>query len=240
MRPPPGHTLQCARGLLEPSHEIDSFLANGWRLGDEPRCGIARVFVIVSVFDFPWPAERGAEQADIDRRGRAMRGYPEMSIAEGCRLFRSMEIQALLGPDHVIYFWSTNHHLKEAFLLLEALGFPGHSTVGTWRKNKMGRGQVLRGKTEQCVIAKRGKPVINLTNQTTDWSGEGWDVREDSRKPDVFYALVEDLTPAPRYAEFFSRGGRGPLWDCHGDEINKFPAGVRAVARETIQAMFVP
>jgi hypothetical protein len=87
----------------------------------------------------------------------------------------------------------------------------------------MGRGQVLRDKTEHCIIALKGKPVINLTNQTTSW--QGWPRRDNSQKPDEFYAMVEELTPAPRYAEIFSRGGRNSKWDCHGDEIGKYPPG---------------
>jgi N6-adenosine-specific RNA methylase IME4/ParB-like chromosome segregation protein Spo0J len=195
----------------------------------------------VGVVDFPWAAEKDAEQADIDRRGRAMRDYPEMSIEEGCKLFRSAQFQALLAPDCTIYFLTTNHHMDHAFVLLKAMGFDKHSTIGTWVKNKMGRGQVLRGQTEHCIIAKRGSPVINLTNQTTAWQGAGWEVREDSRKPDALYALVEELTPAPRYFEMFSRGGHNEKWDCHGDQVGKFaPAHARAAEKELIEETAKP
>lgn len=191
------------------------------------------------VVDFPWPAEKGADQADIDKRGRAMRDYPEMSIEEGCKLFRSKEFQELLAPDCRVYFCTTNHHIDDAFTLLRAMGFPAHSTIGTWRKNKHGRGQVLFGKTEQCILAERGKPVTsNLDAEgkvlTTDWAGEGWEVREDSRKPEAFYALVEQNTPAPRYAEIFSRGGRNEKWDCHGDQAGKFAPSIDKGAQAEI------
>lgn len=184
--------------------------------------------------DHPWPAEKDAEQEDIDKRGRAMREYPEMALAEGIKFYRSKEFQALLAPDASVYFWTTNHHMDHAFVLLKAMGFEKHSTIGTWGKDKMGRGQVLRGKTEHCIIATRGKPTINLTNQTTLWQGPGWEVREDSRKPDAFFDLVEQLTPAPRYAEIFSRGGRGPLWDCHGDQAGKFAPSIAKEAQAEI------
>jgi N6-adenosine-specific RNA methylase IME4 len=181
---------------------------------------------VAGVVDFPWPAEKDADQETIDRRGRAMRAYPEMSIESGIKFMRSKEFQGLWAKDHTLYFWTTNFHMDAAFRLLHAAGYDTHSTIGTWGKNKMGRGAVLRGQTEHCIIATRGKPTINLTNQTTLWQGEGWQVREDSRKPDAFYALVEALTPAPRYCEIFSRGGRGDLWDCHGDQVGKFAPSV--------------
>ena len=78
----------------------------------------------------------------------------------------------------------------------------------------MGTGSWLRGQTEHCVMAVRGKPTVTLTNQTTLLRGP---VRSHSEKPDEFYALVEKLCPAPRYAELFSRTPR-ENWDGHGDE----------------------
>jgi N6-adenosine-specific RNA methylase IME4 len=187
------------------------------------------------VIDFPHPAEKVADQATIDKRGRAMRDYPEMSIEEGCKLFRSKEFHALLAPNVRIYFWTTNHHMDAAFVLLRAMGFDHHSTIGTWTKNKMGNGQVLRGKTEHCILAERGKPLTDIQKPagghwTTDWSGLGWDVREDSRKPDAFFDMVEHHTPSPRYAEIFSRGGRNDKWDCHGDQAGKFASSIAKAA----------
>jgi N6-adenosine-specific RNA methylase IME4 len=84
----------------------------------------------------------------------------------------------------------------------------------------MGTGDWLRGQSEHCIMAVRGKPTVVLTNQTTLLHGP---VREHSRKPDEFYALVESLCPAPRYAYLFSREQRDG-WDMHGDELPKAAA----------------
>jgi N6-adenosine-specific RNA methylase IME4 len=176
----------------------------------------------VASIDFPWPNEPGMTQEEIDAAARSLRPYPAMSIKAGCA-FMATEVKKILAKDAVVCFWTTNFHAPYAFHLLQALGFRKHSTIGCWTKDKMGRGQVLRDKTELCIIAIKGKPVVNLTNQTTDWSGKGWERRENSRKPDAFYDLVEELFPAARYAEIFSRGGRNSKWDCHGDEIGKYP-----------------
>ena len=83
--------------------------------------------------------------------------------------------------------------------------------------NKLGTGDWLRGQTEQCLLAVRGNPIVELTNQTTLLHGP---VRAHSQKPEEFYALVEHLCPAPRYAELFQRTSR-PGWDGHGDEAGK-------------------
>jgi hypothetical protein len=46
MRPKSQYGRLGARGLIVPSHEVENFLANGWRLSDEPSCGIARMFPV--------------------------------------------------------------------------------------------------------------------------------------------------------------------------------------------------
>jgi N6-adenosine-specific RNA methylase IME4 len=76
-----------------------------------------------------------------------------------------------------------------------------HGALSTRRKDKMGTGDGLRGQTEHCIMAVRGRPVVELTNQSTALSGP---LRADSQKPDQFYEFVESLCPAPRYA---SAGG---------------------------------
>lgn len=173
----------------------------------------------VAVVDFPWPHEADMTQDELDQAGRSLRPYAAMSIVAGMAFMREA-IAPLIAADAVVLFWTTNFHMPYAFLLMAELGFKQHSTIGTWVKARMGRGQVLRDKTEHCIIAKRGKPLINLTNQTTEWSG--WkQPRENSRKPDEFYRMVEELCPAPRYADIFSFGGRGEKWDCFGDQAQR-------------------
>jgi N6-adenosine-specific RNA methylase IME4 len=166
------------------------------------------------VIDFPWPHEPGDE--DPAGRGRATRPYPAMSIGKG----RALPVASILANDVVLWMWVTNFHMRHAYELLDTWGLTATPTILTWVKDKMGRGQVLRDKTEHCIVATRGKPVFHLTNETTELRAPR---RENSGKPDEFYAVVEKLCPAPIYAELFSRGGRGPNWDCHGDEIGKFP-----------------
>jgi N6-adenosine-specific RNA methylase IME4 len=90
----------------------------------------------------------------------------------------------------------------------------------------MGRGQILRDKTEHCIVATQGRPIFNLTNETTELRAPR---RENSRKPDEFYAMVEKLCPAPIYADIFSRGGRSSIWDCHGDQVGKFATPAQVI-----------
>jgi N6-adenosine-specific RNA methylase IME4 len=109
--------------------------------------------------------------------------------------------------------------MREAFQVLDAWGFE-QKTILTWAKERMGMGDWLRGQTEHCLLAVRGKPIVTLTNQTTLLHAPK---RAHSQKPVEFYDLVELLCPAPRYADLFSRYRHNSKWDCHGDEV---PLGV--------------
>lgn len=104
--------------------------------------------------------------------------------------------------------------MRHAYDVLDAWGFQPQ-TILTWIKHKMGTGEWLRGQTEHCIFATRGKPTVHLTNQTTALFAPG---RAHSQKPVEFYDFVEKLCPAPRYAYLFSRYRHNDRWDCHGDE----------------------
>ena len=158
----------------------------------------------VIVADPPWPYEKRKE----DPSHRATTPYPQMSIDE----IKALGVGSIAAPDCILWLWTTNHHMREAFEVLDAWGFQ-QKTILTWVKNRMGTGDWLRGRTEHCLMAVRGKPVVMLTNQTTAIDGP---MREHSRKPDEFYDFVENLCPGAK-AELFQRFARKG-WHGHGDE----------------------
>jgi N6-adenosine-specific RNA methylase IME4 len=161
----------------------------------------------VIVADPAWPYEIRRE----DPSHRANTPYPQMSIAQIC----AVKVQEIAHPDCVLFLWTTNYHLlRNVAPVLDAWGFE-ERTILTWDKDKMGTGDWLRGQTEHCVMAGRGKPAIMLTIQTTLLRAAA---RAHSEKPIEFYNLVESLCPAPRYAYLFSRYQHNDKWDCHGDE----------------------
>ena len=56
----------------------------------------------------------------------------------------------------------------------------------------MGTGEWLRGQTEHCLVAARGKPLFLGGSNTTVLHAAR---REHSRKPEVFCRLVEAACP---------------------------------------------
>jgi N6-adenosine-specific RNA methylase IME4 len=165
----------------------------------------------VIVVDPPWPYE--LRKADPSHR--ATHPYPQMSIAEICAL----DVPSIAHRDSILWLWTTNHHMREAFTVLDAWGFE-HKTILTWGKDRFGYGDWLRGQTEHALMAVRGSPTVTLSAQSTLLLAP---MRGHSVKPDEFYDLVESLCPAPRYAELFQRQFQTPRpnWDGHGDEATR-------------------
>jgi N6-adenosine-specific RNA methylase IME4 len=168
----------------------------------------------VIVIDPPWPYEIRRE----DPSHRANTPYPQMSLAQ----IYALDIASIAAPDSILWLWTTNYHMRHAYAALDAWGFENR-TILTWVKDKMGTGDWLRGQTEHCLMAGRGKPTIALTNQTTALHAP---TRGHSEKPPEFYDLVESLCPAPRYADLFSRYRHNDKWDCHGDEAPPHPLDI--------------
>lgn len=162
----------------------------------------------VIVSDPPWQYDKRA--GDPTHRGDLP--YPSMTTEEICRL----PVPALAHEDCILWLWTTNAFMRDAFNVLDAWGFE-EKTILTWVKDRMGLGDWLRGRTEHCIMAIRGKPTVLLTNQTTALEAAG---REHSRKPEKFYALVETLCPGSR-VEMFARSPREGWWSW-GAENGKF------------------
>jgi N6-adenosine-specific RNA methylase IME4 len=162
----------------------------------------------VIVADPPWSYDSRSD----DATHRAANPYASMPI----EAIKAMPVRKMAHEDCVLWLWTTNAHMRQAFEVLDAWGF-AHKTILTWVKDRMGTGDWLRGQTEHCLMAVRGKPVVTLTSQTTAIRGP---LREHSRKPEEFYALVETLCPGSKI-ELFARTQRKG-WVAHGNEPERF------------------
>lgn len=169
----------------------------------------------VLVADPPWKYEKRAG----DATHRAGLPYPDMTTDEICAFaIDGTPVRDLALDDSILWLWTTNAFMRDAFRVLDAWGF-AERTILTWAKDRMGTGDWLRGKTEHCILAVRGRPTVVLTNQTTLLTAP---LREHSRKPDEFYSLVEALCPGSRL-EVFGRVARAG-WVVWGGEATKFRA----------------
>jgi len=164
----------------------------------------------VIVIDPPWQYDKRPE--DVTHRAKNL--YPEMTVPEVCKL----PVASLAQPNCILWLWTTNAFMRGAYECLDAWGFQD-KTILTWDKVNMGLGDWLRGQTEHCILAVKGRPIVSLTNQTTIITEKR---REHSRKPLAFYSLVEALCPGSKL-EMFAREGRDG-WARWGAEAGKFDA----------------
>lgn len=145
--------------------------------------------------------------------------YPGMSFEKICKI----DIPSICAKRCVVFLWTVNGYLMKMPQVLEAWGLE-YRTCLTWDKGKIGVGKWLRGQTEHCLIATRGKPVTpTLSAQSTILRAKGG---EHSAKPDAFYKMVEELYPGSTKAEIFSRTSRKG-WAAFGDETDKLKPKAR-------------
>jgi N6-adenosine-specific RNA methylase IME4/ParB-like chromosome segregation protein Spo0J len=159
----------------------------------------------VIVADPPWHFTKRAK--DPSQRGQVP--YPTMTIEE----IKAIRVADIAHEDTILWLWTTNAHLPDAFGVIESWGFI-YKTCLTWVKDRMGLGDWLRGQTEHCLLAVRGNPVIQLINQTTVLYAP---VGEHSEKPEEFYQLVEVMCPGAK-VDLFARKTRVG-WAAFGDEV---------------------
>lgn len=138
--------------------------------------------------------------------------YPTLATDE----IKALPVETIAADDAILWLWTTAAHLRVAFEVIEAWGFE-YKTLLTWVKDRMGTGEWLRGQTEHCLLAARGKPVFLHGQHSTVIQAVR---REHSRKPEEFYALVEATSPGSK-VELFAREQRNG-WRAFGNETEKF------------------
>ncbi len=157
----------------------------------------------ILVVDPPWPY---GNQDNYDAGGfRGTTTYPEISIE------KLKQLQLPSADNAILWLWTTNKFMRHAYELLDAWGFE-EKTILTWGKNKMGTGRWLRSKTEHCILAIKGTPQVQLTNQTTLLEAP---VSEHSEKPQEFYDMIDELCVGNKI-DYFSRQKRDG-WYSYGN-----------------------
>ncbi len=143
---------------------------------------------------------------------------------------KAMAVRDIADENAILWLWTTNAHLRIAFDVVEAWGFE-YKSILTWVKDRMGTGEWLRGQTEHCMLATRGKPVFLNGNHTTVLEAAR---REHSRKPEAFYVLVEETSPG-RKVELFCRQRRSG-WAVFGNHTDQFDGPSAEICDEPVEA----
>lgn len=159
----------------------------------------------VVVIDPPWPYE--VRQSDVSHGMR--NPYPMMSID------KLSKVNIPAAENCIMWLWTTNAFMREAFMLLDAWGFKQKSIL-TWAKDRFNLGDWLNGQTEHAILAVKGKPLMKKGKSTLLNAPR----RAHSQKPDEFYDMVKEICPGRRI-DIFSRCKREGF-DEYGSEEGKF------------------
>lgn len=162
----------------------------------------------VVVIDPPWNYGR-----EYNPQGsRVANPYPEMTLQEIENLNPPTEENA------VVFLWTTHAFLRDAFFLIDSWGLTYKATL-VWDKDMIGMGATIRMQCEFCLMAVKGKPIIQGASER-DIIRERR--REHSRKPEAFYSMVDRMCVG-RKLDYFSREQR-KNWYSYGAETGKFVA----------------
>lgn len=154
--------------------------------------------------DPPWQYDNKAT------RGAAEDHYPTMATEALCDL----PVSEWAASSAHLYLWTTNGFLREAFGVMDAWGFTYKTTL-VWVKPQIGMGNYFRSSTEYVLFGVRGGM------RTLDCNQRNWfeaPRQRHSKKPGLFFDLVEKVSPGP-YLEMFARERRLGEWEVWGNEV---------------------
>lgn len=154
----------------------------------------------VIVIDPPWEGI----YSPTGRRGGAK--YPTMSIEQ------ISNIKLPMANDCVVWLWTINKYLHQAFHILESWELEYKNTF-TWVKNQLGLGDWGRTQTEHILLATKGKPIVDFCNQRNVIIA---DRKGHSEKPDDFFQIVEETCFGKKKLDYFARKERKEGWSVYG------------------------
>lgn len=189
------------------------------------------------VSDPPWQPTLG-QTWDSRMRDKAgpQRFYDTLSVPEIIAMRPPMASQAHL------YLWCLSAHVDWGYEVARAWGC-APVTLFTWKKPGLGAGR-FRCNTEHVLVARKGPRDGNPFGQggriaqATAGTLFEWPRGAHSAKPQEFFDLVEQLSPAPRL-EMFARAPRGG-WDVMGNESDGIVAPPKSLSRERLASQANP
>ncbi len=153
--------------------------------------------------DPPWQYKRKGKYA-------AGRYYDTMTTKE----IQALSVEKLAADNSLLFLWTTNAFLHDAFHVIESWGFEYKTTV-TWVKHHYGLGYWLWGQTEHLLLAAKGKHIrITPPVGTTVIHAKK---QKHSKKPEEARELIEKF-PYRRRLELFARE-KTKGWDVWGNEV---------------------
>lgn len=142
--------------------------------------------------------------------------YKTMSLQE----IKLIPIRKIANVGCHVYCWTTNKMIKNTFDVLESWGVNFHLVMPMIKPSGITPCYGYVFASEFVLLGFYGKPMQKFASiGKLNWLmfnnlGKG---KKHSTKPDTFYKLIEQMSPAPRI-DIFARKRR-QNWEAFGDEV---------------------
>jgi N6-adenosine-specific RNA methylase IME4 len=138
--------------------------------------------------------------------------YQTMSLDE----IRALPVSDMAADDAVLWLWTTNRWLPDAFSVIAAWGFEYRQTLVWAKNNPMPVGSVAPSASEFLLVGRRGKPATGWAFPSSVILTPRPPSRVHSAKPECFLDYIEQTSPEPRLEMFARRARFG--WDYWGNQ----------------------
>jgi len=156
--------------------------------------------------DPPWEYEfSNSNMRDIENH------YPTLELE------KIKEIKVPSDDNAILFLWTPAPKLEEALEVMKAWGFSYRTNI-VWIKDKIGTGYYSRGKRELLLIGIKGEGIGAPLPENRPKSVIFAERTEHSKKPDIFYEIIEKMYPKHSKIELFARNKREG-WEAWGNEI---------------------
>lgn len=165
------------------------------------------------VIDPPWPISL---TGDVNRRLNRAKTLPykTMTVEE----IKQFPISQIAERGAHIYCWTTNKMLEKTFDVLKTWGVNFHLVMVLVKPSGIAPCMGYVFGTEFCLLGFFGKPMLKFKKiGKLNWFKAMNKSGNHSSKPDNFYKLVEEMSPASRIDLFARKKREG--WDVWGNEI---------------------
>jgi N6-adenosine-specific RNA methylase IME4 len=128
-----------------------------------------------------------------------------------------MDLSLPAADDSILFLWVPYPKTMEISAILDRWGFRYRSEI-VWVKDKFGTGWYVRGQHEKLYICIKGDGLGIPAEQDRPPSVIHAPRTKHSKKPEIFYSIIERMYPNRKRIEMFARGKRREGWETWGLE----------------------
>jgi N6-adenosine-specific RNA methylase IME4/ParB-like chromosome segregation protein Spo0J len=150
--------------------------------------------------------------------------YPTMELE------KIKETKVPADDNAMLFLWTPAPLIEHGLEVMKAWGF-SYRTSMVWVKDKIGMGNYVRMKHELLLIGTKGEGIGMPLPENKPESVIFAERTEHSKKPDIFYEIIEKMYPKHSKIELFARNKKDG-WEAWGNEMHYQDLATVKIPRE--------